>query len=553
MQNKKSFLLLLGASLFALTGCGGSDLFSPNYSPSDSGYYRDTRVKEDGTNSYIVKEEDDKPGVGIETNTSILIPDEFISKYRSGRIPAGQLTAKALFDNRDYNYTALAEILNNEDTTGDYHYFVESQKKFNLDYKRVKVTVNNAPYAHVSLWDENDVSLWDAVADANGEAYLFSNKPGSKVVVSLGDVYRTYEVEDNMVIDDFSNGTLYDTVQILINLDTTGSMGDELEYLKAELADVVANVKESTNANVEVGVLCYRDTKDEYLTKKFDFTTDIDAVLAYLKEQKAKGGGDLPEAVQTAFAVASEFSWKDDSTKVILHVADAASHDEDVKEWFGYVKSLTALGAHILTVASSGIDKKIEYLFRLQSMQSNGCYAFLTDDSGIGNSHVEASTNDELTVEYLNDLLIRVINGFHTGTFAEPVAYNEKYTELISYNATISLSKFVQAVLAHYYVKQYGAGQVEPKARVEYYYELENGPYALYMKDNFTYVRAEEVHETIDGLEFIYPTDLRTIMIFKLDTFYTLKEAFEQQIISKSELASIYEQAYMFRASVDVD
>ena len=42
---------------------------------------------------------------------------------------------------------------------------------------------------------------------------------------------------------------------------------------------------------------------------------------------------------------------------------------------------------------------------------TGGTYVYLTDDSGVGNGHVEASTGDP-EVEKLNDLVIRLINEY---------------------------------------------------------------------------------------------------------------------------------------------
>jgi hypothetical protein len=45
------------------------------------------------------------------------------------------------------------------------------------------------------------------------------------------------------------------------------------------------------------------------------------------------------------------------------------------------------------------------------ALATNGTYAFLTDDSGIGGSHLKPST-DSYEVETLNDLLVRVIKSY---------------------------------------------------------------------------------------------------------------------------------------------
>ncbi|MGB1699426.1 MAG: hypothetical protein ACPHRO_05700, partial [Nannocystaceae bacterium] len=56
----------------------------------------------------------------------------------------------------------------------------------------------------------------------------------------------------------------------------------------------------------------------------------------------------------------------------------------------------------------SGVDKSTEFLMRMADVATGGTYIFLTDDSGIGNSHIEP-TIGEYQVEPLNELLIRVI------------------------------------------------------------------------------------------------------------------------------------------------
>ena len=86
------------------------------------------------------------------------------------------------------------------------------------------------------------------------------------------------------------------------------------------------------------------------------------------------------------------------------------------------------MGVRILTVASSGISKKTEYFFRCQSLITNGVYVHLTNDSGIGGDHIEATTEEKEEVELLNDCLVRLINGFHTGDFGTAVNWRQSQT-----------------------------------------------------------------------------------------------------------------------------
>ena len=44
-------------------------------------------------------------------------------------------------------------------------------------------------------------------------------------------------------------------------------------------------------------------------------------------------------------------------------------------------------------------------------MTTGGTYTFLTDDSGIGGSHLEPTVGD-YEVEHLNDMLVRIIEDY---------------------------------------------------------------------------------------------------------------------------------------------
>src|SRR6266567_322182 len=63
-----------------------------------------------------------------------------------------------------------------------------------------------------------------------------------------------------------------------------------------------------------MGIVAYRDIGDDYVTRTFDLTTDIQDLYANLLELKARGGGDWPESVNAALAGAArdtERVWRD--------------------------------------------------------------------------------------------------------------------------------------------------------------------------------------------------------------------------------------------------
>ena len=68
-------------------------------------------------------------------------------------------------------------------------------------------------------------------------------------------------------------------------------------------------------------------------------------------------------------------------------------------------------GIKLIPVAASGIDKDTESLLRFLDIVTGGTYVFLTDDSGIGYPHTEASVGDH-EVEKIADLMLRLIKKY---------------------------------------------------------------------------------------------------------------------------------------------
>ncbi len=204
-------------------------------------------------------------------------------------------------------------------------------------------------------------------------------------------------------------------LDLMFVIDTTGSMGDELGYLQAELEDVIERVKQSVGAELRVrlSVNFYRDEGDAYVLRDHAFTQDVEKAVAVLRQESAAGGGDYPEAFDVGLSNAiEEHQWSESARSRMLFVLlDAPPHSERA----GVVERIQAAnaeaarkGVRIFPIAASGINKETEFLMRLLDVSTGGSYIFLTDDSGIGDAHLEPTVGD-YDVEPLNDLLVRLI------------------------------------------------------------------------------------------------------------------------------------------------
>lgn len=209
-------------------------------------------------------------------------------------------------------------------------------------------------------------------------------------------------------------------LDLMLVIDTTGSMGDEIRYLQSELAAIVDALKaRHRGLDLRVGFVFYRDLGDEYVTNTVAMNRDIPAAQAVLSQRWAGGGGDYPEAMEQALIRAAGQDWRGDAAKSLLLVADAPPHDENVgKAWLA-AEHLRASRVHIVPVAASGVADKAEYVMRAMAAATQSRYTFLTDDSGVGNRHAPPAIDCYL-VTRLDALLRRVIDSQISGRRIEP-------------------------------------------------------------------------------------------------------------------------------------
>lgn len=200
-------------------------------------------------------------------------------------------------------------------------------------------------------------------------------------------------------------------VQIALVLDCTGSMGDELAYLKVELKSIAEAVSAAyPDITQEYALVAYRDASDAYVTRTIDFTPGVKEFIAELGKQSPDGGGDTPEAVHRAYAEAADLSWAEGRVaRIALHVADAPPHPEDQEITLRQVDRLRMQGVALYPIASSGSDIEAQFTMRTAALLTGAQYLFLTDDSGVGNDHPEPTETKGYAVMPLRSHMLRVI------------------------------------------------------------------------------------------------------------------------------------------------
>lgn len=351
-------------------------------------------------------------------------PEPRPPREEQGRPAAGKLTAGSW---RDLDHWDFWAQLMDPGQNGSLHAQNAQLWGFNtLGLVRVEVQTPSGPALDVpvQLLNAQQQVVWQARTDKKGRASLFAGmyrqEEGPFVVVAgQGGQTRTFNVQrpdpmETIRLNLESAPAPSNTLDVMFVVDTTGSMGDELEYLKSELESVITRVQQQQGQQLRVrtSVNFYRDTTDDYTVRPYPFTDDLSTTLQAIRAQQAGGGGDFPEAVDAALADAvGQHAWSPSArARVLFLVLDAPPHSDprSVRQMQEVTQQAAAQGIRVIPVVGSGIDKPTEFLMRFLSIGTHGDYIFLTSHSGIGGSHVKPTIGAH-TVEHLNDLLVRVI------------------------------------------------------------------------------------------------------------------------------------------------
>jgi Mg-chelatase subunit ChlD len=283
------------------------------------------------------------------------------------------------------------------------------------------------PFARVTLTcsDGNSLSL-ATVADGTAVFHPGLDRLGSSVRLSVpGAPERRIEIADSagsqrQSVTVRSGAVPVRKFDLLLAIDTTGSMGDEINYLKSELRSILTDLRRShPGLDIRLGLVAYKDEGDVYVTRTYPFVSSLDAMQSNLQAQYAEGGGDYPEAMDLALARAVAQDWRPDAVKSLVLVADAPPHDENIDRAWHVAEAARAKRIQIVPVAASGVGDVAEYVMRAMAAATQSRYIFLTDDSGIGNPHSTPAV-DCFLVTRLDRLVRRVLDSQISGRRVEP-------------------------------------------------------------------------------------------------------------------------------------
>jgi hypothetical protein len=176
-------------------------------------------------------------------------------------------------------------------------------------------------------------------------------------------------------------------VEVAFVLDTTGSMGGLLEGAKRKIWSIATSIVDANPAaDIRMALVAYRDIGDEYVTKKFDLTTDIQDLYANLLELKARGGGDWPESVNEALHVAvDKLAWSAgaEHCRIVFLVGDAPPHMDYAQDMkYPQVAALAKQKDIVINAVQAGGARDTERVWREIAQLGSGRYIPIPQDGG---------------------------------------------------------------------------------------------------------------------------------------------------------------------------
>ncbi|KLI53734.1 von Willebrand factor A [Brachyspira hyodysenteriae] len=134
-------------------------------------------------------------------------------------------------------------------------------------------------------------------------------------------VNNTDELSDKFrsIIERYKNEGAIDLV---IVLDTTESMHPYLKTIKRDIRGMITELFDNHKYS-RVGFLLYRDVKDTYLTKKIDFSDNINFINREVNYFYAAGGGDKAEPMYEALQEALETFDYINQKRLVIVLTDA--------------------------------------------------------------------------------------------------------------------------------------------------------------------------------------------------------------------------------------
>jgi hypothetical protein len=173
-------------------------------------------------------------------------------------------------------------------------------------------------------------------------------------------------------------------IDVVFAVDTTGSMDRLIDGAKRTVWSIATHIRQTEpDASLRIGLVAYRDIGDDYVTRPFSLTHDLDAVYAELASYEASGGGDAPEHVAAALRDALGMRWRAGAKKLVFVVGDAPPAPRDDTRPYDVLAREAGTSGIIVNAIRCGDDPRTAYAFQQLASLGGGDFSTIAQDGGV--------------------------------------------------------------------------------------------------------------------------------------------------------------------------
>ena len=344
------------------------------------------------------------------------------------------------------------------DDNKQFNYFVQFLSTYGAQVNRIPIPIKerimlkvqdsegkSIPNAEIEVYGPNRSFLGRGTTYADGSFLLFPAEYGDHQGYTIEVTYN--QQRKSVSLDRFGRREIPIAfgapraemsripLDLLFILDTTGSMGEEIQRLKTTIELIKLNLASlSSKPRVRFGIVLYKDRGDEYVTEVVPFTENLQEFQSALDAVEASGGGDTPEDLQSALEQAMKLSWSRGGVRLGFIITDAPPH-LDYGQRYTYaqaVKEAKETGIKIFSVGTGGLDLLGEVVLRQIAQYTSAKYIFLSyGETGESEGGAPGSVSHHTGANYQTDKLEAIIIRFAKEELShitdQPIEEEEEY------------------------------------------------------------------------------------------------------------------------------
>lgn len=198
-------------------------------------------------------------------------------------------------------------------------------------------------------------------------------------------------------------------LDLVLLLDATGSMANELDILKSGLNEMATEFNFQTDSTIfRYGFVVYRDQEKSDSIQLFGLTNDWGLFAENLITVTAVGGGDYPENLNGGlYQAVTSINWNPEAKHVLILLGDAPPH-LDTDESVPLEEILLAAAEQkitIFTVGSNGLNETGIEIYQQIAEMGNGRFIFVSNSP----ENSQLNTSEVQPIENLTSVLVEIV------------------------------------------------------------------------------------------------------------------------------------------------